>query len=125
MHLQQRGSDWMAEPKSQYKVRLRCMLALARALGSAVPPNRPIEIRDIHALPQGAGTIEGKALAAQRFDRAPGRGRSPRPSWVSSLLIVSPEFVIGRSTTELSEQQRIVNLKLGRGCAGTGKFLLQ
>jgi len=51
------------------------MLELARTIGIAVPQNRLIDIKDIQGLPEDAGRMEGKALAAQRFDRGPGAER--------------------------------------------------
>jgi serine/threonine-protein kinase HipA len=53
-----------AVPENEYT-----MMALARAVGIEVPRTELIEIRDIDGLPRDAGVIEGKALAARRFDR--------------------------------------------------------
>jgi serine/threonine-protein kinase HipA len=61
------SARFAAVPENEY-----AMLALARAAGIGVPPNRLIEIGDIHGLPQDAGALEGKALAVQRFDRGAG-----------------------------------------------------
>ena len=61
------SARFAAVPENEY-----AMLALARAVGIAVPPNRLIEIGDIRGLPQDAGAMKGKALAVQRFDRGPG-----------------------------------------------------
>lgn len=47
------------------------MMALARAVGIEVPLTELIDIRDIRGLPADAGTMQGKALAVQRFDRGP------------------------------------------------------
>jgi serine/threonine-protein kinase HipA len=61
------SARFAAVPENEY-----AMLALARAVGIGVPPNRLIEIGDIHGLPQDAGALEGKALAVERFDRGAG-----------------------------------------------------
>jgi serine/threonine-protein kinase HipA len=61
------SARFAAVPENEY-----AMLALARAAGIGVPPNRLIEIGDIHGLPQDAGALEGKALAVERFDRGAG-----------------------------------------------------
>ena len=53
-----------AVPENEY-----AMMALARAVGIEVPRTELIDIGDIRGLPADAGTMEGKALAVQRFDR--------------------------------------------------------
>jgi len=47
------------------------MLELARRAGIAVPENKLVDISGIKGLPEQAHTVEGKALAVQRFDRLP------------------------------------------------------
>ncbi|MFI4988331.1 MAG: type II toxin-antitoxin system HipA family toxin [Alphaproteobacteria bacterium] len=59
-----------AVPENEY-----VMLALARAIGIAVPRNRLIDVKDIEGLPADAGYRAGKALAVERFDRAAGGQR--------------------------------------------------
>lgn len=70
------GGSWIVKlPSARFAAvpeNEHAMLALARAVGIAVPPNHLIEIGDIRGLPQDAGTMKGKALAVQRFDRGPG-----------------------------------------------------
>jgi serine/threonine-protein kinase HipA len=56
-----------AVPENEYT-----MMALARAIGTNVPRTELIDIRDIHGLPKEAVTMEGKAVAIERFDRAAG-----------------------------------------------------
>jgi serine/threonine-protein kinase HipA len=56
-----------AVPENEYT-----MMALARAVGIAVPRTELVDIRDIRGLPADAGAMEGKALAVQRFDRGVG-----------------------------------------------------
>lgn len=51
------------------------MLALARAIGIALPQNRLIDVREIRGLPEDVAHMEGKALAVERFDRGPGGQR--------------------------------------------------
>ncbi len=67
------GGSWIVKlpsarfpsvPENEYT-----MMALARAVGIEVPRTELIEIRDIRGLPKDAITMEGKALAVQRFDR--------------------------------------------------------
>ena len=70
------GGSWIVKmPSARFDVvpeNEYTMLALARAVGIATPANRLIEIADVQGLPQDAVTMKGKALAVQRFDRAPG-----------------------------------------------------
>ena len=54
-----------AVPENEYT-----MMGLARAVGIEVPRTELIDIRDIRDLPADVGTMPGKALAVQRFDRA-------------------------------------------------------
>ncbi len=67
------GGSWIVKlpsgrfasvPENEY-----AMMALAREVGIVVPRTELINIRDIRGLPEDAGTMEGKALAVQRFDR--------------------------------------------------------
>lgn len=51
------------------------MLELARAVGIAVPPSRLISVDQIAGLPADTGTLDGHALAVERFDRGPGGER--------------------------------------------------
>lgn len=61
------SARFAAVPENEY-----AMLALARAVGIDIPPNRLIDIADIDGLPRDAGAMQGKALAVRRFDRATG-----------------------------------------------------
>lgn len=74
-----RGGSWIIKlpsarfasvPENEYT-----MMALARAVGIAVPRTELVDTRDIRGLPTDAGAIEGKALAVQRFDRGANRQR--------------------------------------------------
>jgi len=67
------GGSWIVKlpsarfpsvPENEYT-----MMALARAVGLVVPRTKLIDIREICGLPADTGTMEGKALAVQRFDR--------------------------------------------------------
>ena len=49
------SARFTAVPENEY-----AMLALARAVGIAVPPSRLINISDIRGLPQDAGAMQGK-----------------------------------------------------------------
>lgn len=51
------------------------MLALARAIGIALPQNRLVDVGEIHGLPEDAMRVPGKALAIERFDRSVHAGR--------------------------------------------------
>lgn len=61
------STRFAAVPENEYT-----MMALARAVGINVPRTELIDIRDIHGLPEDAVTLERKALAVERFDRAGG-----------------------------------------------------
>ena len=47
------------------------MMRLAARLGLDVPEVRLVDLDAVTGLPQGIGTVRGKALAVRRFDRAP------------------------------------------------------
>ena len=68
------GGSWIVKlPSARFAAvpeNEHAMLALARAVGIDIPPNRLIDITDIHGLPRDAGAMQGKALAVRRFDRA-------------------------------------------------------
>jgi serine/threonine-protein kinase HipA len=51
------------------------MLTLARLVGIDVPPIDLIAVSDIGNLPAGVSSLEGQALAIERFDRAPDASR--------------------------------------------------
>ena len=59
-----------AVPENEY-----VMLALARAIGISVPRNRLVDLAEISGLPADATSMDGKALAVERFDRGPGGQR--------------------------------------------------
>jgi len=59
-----------AVPENEY-----VMLALARAIGIAVPRTRLVDPAEIAGLPQDTAYLDGKALAVERFDRGPGGQR--------------------------------------------------
>jgi serine/threonine-protein kinase HipA len=56
-----------AVPENEYT-----MMGLARAVGINVPRTELINIRDIRGLPEDVVTMQAKALAVERFDRAGG-----------------------------------------------------
>jgi len=70
------GGSWIVKlPSARYSAVPEnefAMLELARRVGITVPDNRLVDIATIKGLPEEGGTIGGKALAVQRFDRAPG-----------------------------------------------------
>ena len=47
------------------------MMRLAARLGLDVPEVRLVDLDAVAGLPEGIGTVQGKALAVRRFDRAP------------------------------------------------------
>ncbi|HVE44499.1 MAG TPA: HipA domain-containing protein [Gammaproteobacteria bacterium] len=51
------------------------MLALARSIGITLPRNHLVDIRDVKGLPKEIAHAEGKAIAIERFDRAPNKQR--------------------------------------------------
>lgn len=69
------GGGWIVKlPSAQYPAvaeNEHAMLELARAIGIDVPPNRLIDVAAIRGLPDEAARLAGKALAVERFDRAP------------------------------------------------------
>lgn len=71
------GGSWIVKlpsarfasvPENEYT-----MMALAREAGIHVPRTELINVSDIRGLPEDAGTMEGNALAVQRFDRGANR----------------------------------------------------
>jgi serine/threonine-protein kinase HipA len=64
------STRFAAVPENEY-----VMLALARAVGIAVPPNRLVAVGEIDGLPEDAGRMAGMALAVERFDRGAGGHR--------------------------------------------------
>lgn len=67
------GGSWIVKlpsrefsgvPENEYS-----MMTLARMIGMDVPALELIDVDAIGNLPEGIGTLEGKALAIQRFDR--------------------------------------------------------
>ena len=51
------------------------MMSLAARLGLDVPEVRLVDLDAVAGLPEGIGTVRGKALAVRRFDRAPDGAR--------------------------------------------------
>jgi len=73
------GGSWIVKlPSAQFPAVPEnefAMLALARAIGITVPPNRLLPVEAIKALPRDAARLAGNALAVQRFDRGPAAQR--------------------------------------------------
>jgi serine/threonine-protein kinase HipA len=73
------GGSWIVKfPSARFPAvpeNEHAMLELARAVGIAVPANLLVDIKEIRGLPEDAVTMEGKALAIERFDRGPGGER--------------------------------------------------
>lgn len=69
------GGAWIVKlPSAQYPAvaeNEHAMLELARVTGIDVPPNRLVDVAAIGGLPDEAARLAGKALAVERFDRAP------------------------------------------------------
>jgi len=69
------GGSWIVKlPSAQFPTVPEnefAMLALARATGINVPPNRLVPVAEIKGLPRDAARLGGEALAVQRFDRGP------------------------------------------------------
>ena len=69
------GGSWIVKlPSAQFPTVPEnefAMLALARATGIKVPPNRLVPVAEIKGLPRDAARLGGEALAVQRFDRGP------------------------------------------------------
>ena len=64
------SNQFPAVPENEY-----VMLELARSVGITVPAIKLIPVAEVHGLPKDAARMRGKALAVQRFDRAPGGQR--------------------------------------------------
>jgi serine/threonine-protein kinase HipA len=58
------SSRFPAVPENEF-----VMLALARAAGIHVPPNRLVPVADVQGLPPDVARLHGSALAIERFDR--------------------------------------------------------
>lgn len=69
------GGSWIVKlPSAQFPSVPEnefAMLALARATGINVPPNRLVTVANVKGLPPDAARLGGGALAVQRFDRGP------------------------------------------------------
>jgi serine/threonine-protein kinase HipA len=64
------SARYVSVPENEY-----AMLELARRVGIEVPSNKLVAIDNIHGLPEEAHTVGKTALAVERFDRLPDRGR--------------------------------------------------
>ena len=75
------GGSWIVKPPSaRFPTATEnesTMMALARTVGINVPRSELVKISDIRRLPENVVTIQGKALAVERFDCA-GGGESIR-----------------------------------------------
>jgi serine/threonine-protein kinase HipA len=89
-----KGGSWVvklpsgrfaAVPENEYT-----MMSLAREIGIEVPPIELVNMSDIRGLPADAGTMEGRALAVQRFDRSIG-GESTHMEDFAQVFAVYPE----------------------------------
>jgi serine/threonine-protein kinase HipA len=89
-----KGGSWVvklpsgrfaAVPENEYT-----MMSLARETGIKVPPIELVNLSDIRGLPADAGTMEGKALAVQRFDRS-ARGENTHMEDFAQVFGVYPE----------------------------------
>lgn len=58
--------EFVGVPENEYS-----MMTLARLIGIDVPAIRLVDPGEIANLPDGIGTLKGKALAVERFDRLP------------------------------------------------------
>jgi len=64
------SARFAAVPENEYT-----MMALARGVGIDVPRIELVDVHAIRRLPKDVGTLKGKALAVQRFDRGVGGQR--------------------------------------------------
>jgi len=73
------GGSWIVKLPSTKYVSVpeneHAMLELARRVGIEVPSNKLVEIDNINGLPEEEHTVGKTALAVERFDRPPDRGR--------------------------------------------------
>ena len=72
------GGSWIVKLPSRQFARVPenefSMLTLARLSGMDVPAFRLVDVAAIGNLPDGIGTVDGQALAIERFDRSPAGG---------------------------------------------------
>ncbi len=72
------GGSWIVKLPSRRFARVPenefSMLTLARLSGMDVPAFRLVDVAAIRNLPDGIGTVDGQALAIERFDRSPAGG---------------------------------------------------
>ena len=72
------GGSWIVKLPSRQFARVPenefSMLTLARLSGMDVPAFELIDVAAIGNLPEGIGTVDGQALAIERFDRSPAGG---------------------------------------------------
>lgn len=64
------SARFTAVPENEF-----AMMELARKVGIAVPTVQLVDTNSIRGLPEDTGTVGGKALAVERFDRIPGGQR--------------------------------------------------
>lgn len=72
------GGSWIVKLPSRQFARVPenefSMLTLARLSGMDVPAFKLVDVAAIENLPDGIGTVDGQALAIERFDRSPAGG---------------------------------------------------
>jgi serine/threonine-protein kinase HipA len=82
------------------------MLELARAAGITVPAIKLISVEEVHGLPKDASRITartgGKALAVQRFDRAPGGHRIHMEDFAQVFGVFPNEKYEGHSYSNIA-----------------------
>jgi serine/threonine-protein kinase HipA len=88
------GGSWIVKLPSQRFAAVSenefAMLALARAIGIAVPRSQLVPVKAIEGLPPDAARLPGNALAVERFDRGP-LGRRVHMEDLAQVFGVSPE----------------------------------
>jgi serine/threonine-protein kinase HipA len=102
-----------AVPENEY-----VMLALARAIGLAVPRTRLVDPAEIAGLPQDAAYLDGKALAVERFDRGSGGQRIHMEDFAQIFGVFPTEKYERRSYANIA---RVLWAETGE--AGTYEFV--
>lgn len=102
-----------AVPENEY-----VMLALARAIGLAVPRTRLVDPAEIAGLPPDAASLDGQALAVERFDRGPGGQRIHMEDFAQVFGVFPTEKYERRSYANIA---RVLWAETGE--AGTYEFV--
>ena len=109
------GGSWIVKLPSRQFARVPenefSMLTLARLSGMDVPAFKLVDVAAIGNLPDGIGTVDGQALAVERFDRSPG-GVAVHVEDFAQVFGVYPEDKYRRASA------RNIGAVIGAECGG-------